>query len=132
MNGDREAVRALLKQGARRQRGAGRRHDGAALGGEAGDAEHGAACCVVRRRQRAARRRGSAATRRCTWPRSAGYADVVKALVAGGADAKAHDDTGTTPLMMAAGSGDTRRSTALLDSGATSNARETERRPDAR
>ena len=45
MQGDREAVRALLQAGRRRQRGAGRRHDGAALGGDARATPSWRRCC---------------------------------------------------------------------------------------
>ena len=50
---------------------------------------------------------------------------AVAALIAGGADVKATSTTGTTPLMFAAQSGDTRTVTMLVEGGSEVNARET-------
>ena len=51
-----------------------------------------------------------------------GHAGVVAALLAAGADPKAETSNGTTPLMIAAASGDTRTITALVENGSDINA----------
>src|SRR5204863_8932364 len=51
--------------------------------------------------------------------------DVVAALLAAGADARAVTSNGTTPLMIAAAAGDTRSINSLVENGAEINAKET-------
>ncbi len=57
----------------------------------------------------------------------AGHADVMDALIKGGADPKAADPAGTTPLMEAAASGHTDAVQVLLDHGVDVNAKESVR-----
>ena len=85
---DREAVRTLLKNGEDVNARAGRRHDGAALGGpqrrSRADAD-----AALRRREREGDARACAATRRSLMAADQGHASVIAALISGGADAKA-------------------------------------------
>ena len=53
-----------------------------------------------------------------------GHADVVKVLLAGGADPKAANALGTTPLMMAAAAGNAAAITSLVENGAELEAKE--------
>src|SRR5687767_2566478 len=53
-----------------------------------------------------------------------GHAGVIAALVAGGADVKASNALGTTPLMLAAASGNPQAVTILVENGAEIEARE--------
>ena len=131
MRGDRDAVRALLKAGRRRQRGAGRRHDRAALGGAERRCRAGQAP-ALRAAPTCARRRGSAATRRCSSRARAASAAVIEALLAAAPTRRAPTASGATPLMLAAASGNADAVEALLEHGADVNAVGAGARRDAR
>lgn len=125
MAGDREAVRALLKQGA----------DVNAVQGDGvtalhwaairGDAELATMLLVAGGNPRAQTRFGAYTPLHVA--AEYGHATVVRTLVRAGADARATTSTGATALMLAAGSGDTDAISALLEVGADVNAREADR-----
>jgi uncharacterized protein len=125
MDGNTDAVRTLLKQGADVN---GAQGDGltalhwAAKKGDAAMATmlmHGGA------NVRAATRLGGYTPLHMA--AEIGSAPVVAALIAGGADVNALTTTGTTPLMLAAAAGGTASLAALLDAGADANTTETGR-----
>jgi ankyrin repeat protein len=125
MNGDREALRALLTQGADVNAVQGDGVTGLHWAATRGDAEM--ASMLV-----AAGANLSATTRFAGYTplhvaAERGYAAVVQALVKAGADPNLRTMRGTTPLMLAGAAGDTGAVSALLDAGAQPNARETER-----
>jgi hypothetical protein len=120
-NGDREAVRSLLKKGPRTSTSAGRRLHRPALGGDIkGDAEMAQMLIYAGANVRATTRIGAYTP--LYLAAKGGYSDVVAALLAAGADAKAVTANGTTPLMIAAAAGDTRSITSLIENGADINA----------
>jgi uncharacterized protein len=125
MNGDRDALRTLLKQGADVNAVQGDGVTALHWAATRGDADMAHMLVVAGANLSAATRFGGYTALHVAAER--GYASVVQALVKGGADANATTMRGTTALMMAAGSGDTATLTALLDGGAKPNTRETER-----
>jgi len=125
MNGDREAVRQLLKQGADVNAVQGDGVTALHWAATRGDADMAAMLLVAGANHRAATRFGGYMPLHVAAER--GYAAVVRTLVKAGADANATTGRGTTALMLAASAGDTDALTALLDAGAQPNARETER-----
>ncbi len=125
MNGDREALRALLKQGADVNAVQGDGVTALHWAATRGDAEMAHMLVVAGANLSAVTRFGGYAPLHVAAER--GYANVVQALVKGGADPNAATIRGTTALMMAAGSGDTATLTVLLDAGAKPDTRETER-----
>lgn len=122
MKGDREAVRALLKQGADVNQPQG---DGmtalhwAATGGQAELVE---TLLYAGANVRATTRLGSYTPLHLA--SQAGHPAIIAALVKAGADANAPTATGATPLMQAAASGRVDAVKALVDGGADINARD--------
>jgi ankyrin repeat protein len=125
MNGDREALRTLLKQGADVNAVQGDGVTALHWAATRGDADMARMLVVAGANLGAATRFGGYTALHVAAER--GYFAVVQTLVKGGADANATTIRGTTALMLAAGSGDTASLSALLDAGATPNTRETER-----
>ena len=121
--GDREAVRALLKQGADVSAAEGDGTTALHLAARAGDAELVQVLVYAGANLRATTRLGAYTP--LMMAAQAGHSAAVAALIAGGADVKATSTTGTTPLMFAAQSGDTRTVTMLVEGGSEVNARET-------
>ena len=121
--GDREAVRALLKQGGDVNVAEGDGTTALHWAARAGDAELVQMLVYAGANLKAATRLGGYTP--LMMAAQAGHADVVKALLSGGSDVKATSTTGTTPLMFAAESGDTKTIGLLLDAGADVNAKET-------
>jgi ankyrin repeat protein len=125
MNGDREAVRQLLKQGADVNAVQGDGVTALHWAATRGDAEMASMLLVAGANPRAATRFGGYMPLHVAAER--GHAAVVRALVSSGADANAVTGRGTTALMLAASAGDLDTVTALLDAGARTDALETER-----
>ena len=121
--GDREAVRALLKQGADVSAAEGDGTTALHLAARAGDAELVQVLVYAGANLRATTRLGAYTP--LMMAAQAGHSAAVAALIAGGADVNATSTTGTTPLMFAAQSGDTRTVTMLVEGGSEVNARET-------
>jgi len=121
--GDRDAVRALLKQGGDVNVAEGDGTTALHWAARAGDAELVQMLVYAGANLKAATRLGAYTP--LMMASQAGHADAVKALLAGGSDVKATSMTGTTPLMFAAESGDTTTIGLLLDAGADVNAKET-------
>ena len=121
--GDREAVRALLKQGADVSAAEGDGTTALHLAARAGDAELVQVLVYAGANLRATTRLGAYTP--LMMAAQAGHSAAVAALIAGGADVNATSTTGTTPLMFAAQSGDTRTVTMLVEGGSDVNARET-------
>ena len=121
--GDREAVRALLKQGADVSAAEGDGTTALHLAARAGDAELVQVLVYAGANLRATTRLGAYTP--LMMAAQAGHSAAVAALIAGGADVKATSTTGTTALMFAAQSGDTRTVTMLVEGGSEVNARET-------
>ena len=121
--GDREAVRALLKQGADVSAAEGDGMTALHLAARAGDAELVQVLVYAGANLRATTRLGAYTP--LMMAAQAGHSAAVAALIAGGADVNATSTTGTTPLMFAAQSGDTRTVTMLVEGGSEVNARET-------
>jgi ankyrin repeat protein len=125
MSGNRESVRALLKQGG----------DVNAAQGDGMTALHWAASSNdVELLEMLIHAGGNlrAATRINGYTplflaARSGHVAAVKTLLQGGADPKATSVTGTTPLMLAAASGSVEAVSTLLDAGADINAKETAR-----
>jgi ankyrin repeat protein len=125
MNGDREALKQLLKQGADVNAVQGDGVTALHWAATRGDADMASMLLTAGANHRATTRFGGYQPLHVAAER--GHAAVVRALVKAGADANATTLQGTTPLMLAAQAGDTDTLTALLDAGAQANARETER-----
>jgi ankyrin repeat protein len=120
--GDREAVRALLKQGADVNAAEGDGTTALHWAARAGDADLVQMLVYAGANVKATTRLGAYTP--LMMAAQAGHADAVAALIAGGADVAATSTTGTTPLMFAAQSGDTRTVTMLVEGGSEVNARE--------
>jgi uncharacterized protein len=125
MNGDREMVRMLIKQGADVNAAQGDGVTALHWAAMKGDAELANTLIIAGASVRAATRLGAYTPLHMA--ADLGSAPVVAALVKGGADVNATTATGTTPLMLAATSGNTEAIKALLDNGAEVNARELDR-----
>ncbi len=121
-NGDREAVRALLKKGFDVNEAQGDGSTALHWAAIKGDAEMARMLIYAGANVRATTRIGAYTP--LYLAAKGGYSDVVAALLAGGADAKAVTSNGTTPLMIAAAAGDTRSITALVENGAEIDAKD--------
>jgi ankyrin repeat protein len=121
--GDKEAVRAMLKQGADVNAAEGDGTTALHWAARAGDAELVQMLLYAGANVKATTRLGAYTP--LMMAAQAGHSAAVAALVAGGADVKATSTTGTTPLMFAAESGDPRTVTMLIEGGSDVNARET-------
>ena len=122
-NGDREAVRALLKKGLDVNEAQGDGTTALHWAAMKGDAEMARMLLVAGANVRATTRIGGYTA--LYLAAKGGYSDVVAALLAGGADAKAVTANGTTPLMIAAAAGDSKSINSLIENGADINATET-------
>jgi ankyrin repeat protein len=123
MQGDREAVRALLKTG---EDVNGAQGDGmTALHWAAvkGDADLAQMLIYAGANVKATTRIGAYSP--LYLAAKGGSAMVVATLIAAGADVKATTASGTTPLMIAAAAGDTRTVTTLVENGSDVNATDT-------
>jgi ankyrin repeat protein len=125
MTGDREALRALLKQGADVNAAQGDGVTALHWAATKNDAEMAHMLVTAGANLSAATRFGGYTALHVAAER--GSAAVVDTLVKAGADVNATTLGGTTALMMAASSGDVATLTSLLDGGAKPNVRETER-----
>jgi len=121
-NGDREAVRTLLKKGLDVNEAQGDGSTALHWAAIKGDAEMARMLIYAGANVRATTRIGAYTP--LYLAAKGGYADVVAVLLAGGADAKAVTSNGTTPLMIAAAAGDTRSITSLIENGADINAKD--------
>ncbi|MGE0462192.1 MAG: ankyrin repeat domain-containing protein [Vicinamibacterales bacterium] len=122
-HGDKDAVRALLKQGVDVNAAEGDGMTALHWAARAGDAELVQMLLYGGANVKAATRLGAYTP--LMMAAQAGHSAVVAALIAGGSDVKAASTTGTTPLMFAAQSGDPRTVTILIEGGSDVNARET-------
>jgi len=120
MNGDREAVRALLKKGLDVNEAQGDGSTALHWAAIKGDAQLAQMLIYAGANVRATTRIGAYTP--LYLAAKGGYSDVVAALLAAGADAKAVTANGTTPLMIAAAAGDTKSITSLIENGADINA----------
>jgi len=120
--GDREAVRALLKKGLDVNEAQGDGTTALHWAAMKGDADLAQMLIYAGANVRATTRLGAYTP--LYLAAKGGYSGVVAALLAAGADAKATTSNGTTPLMIAAAAGDTRTITSLVENGADLNAKD--------
>jgi ankyrin repeat protein len=120
MNGDKAAVRALIKNGADVNEAQGDGTTALHWAAMKGDLELTQVLLYAGANHRATTRLGSYTP--LYLAAKGGHAEVVAALVAAGADVKAVTANGATPLMIAAAAGDTRTITTLVENGSDVNA----------
>ncbi len=125
MAGDKDAVRALLKQGADVNAVQGDGVTALHWAAMKGDAELAQMLLVAGGNVRAKTRFGGYTPLHVA--AEYGSAPIVQALVRVGADANVATNTGATPLMLASQNGNTVAIASLLDAGATVNATEADR-----
>ena len=122
MNGDKAAVRALLKKGLDVNEAQGDGTTALHWAAMKGDADLAQMLIYAGANVRATTRLGAYTP--LYLAAQGGHSGVVAALLAAGADAKATTSNGTTPLMIAAAAGDTRTITSLVENGADINAKD--------
>ena len=122
MKRDREAVRALLKNGEDVNAAQGDGMTALHWAARNGDLELTQMLLYAGANVKAATRLGGYTP--LLMAADQGHATVIAALVAGGADVKAANALGTTPLMLAAASGNPQAVTILVENGAEIEARE--------
>jgi ankyrin repeat protein len=122
MNGDIEAVRALLKSGNDVNAAQGDGMTALHWAALKGDAELAQMLVYAGGNVKATTRLGG--YNPLILAAREGHADVIAILLASGADPKAATSTGTTALMLAAASGNARAVTMLVENGADVNAKE--------
>jgi ankyrin repeat protein len=123
MNGDRAAVRELIKKGVDVNAAQGDGSTALHWAAIKGDAELARLLIYAGANLRSTTRIGSYTA--LYLAAKGGHAEVVAALLAAGADPNAATSSGATPLMIAAAAGDTRTITALVENKADVNARDT-------
>jgi len=123
MNGDKDAVRALLKKGLDVNEPQGDGTTALHWAAMKGDAELAQMLIYAGANLRATTRLGAYTP--LYLAAKGGYSAVVAALVAAGADVKATTTNGTTPLMIAAAAGDTRTVQTLVENESDINATDT-------
>ena len=119
-NGDRDAVKALIKKGLDVNEAQGDGSTALHWAAIKGDAEMAQMLIFAGANVRATTRIGAYTP--LYLAAKGGYSAVVAALLSAGADAKAVTANGTTPLMIAAAAGDTKSITSLIENGAEINA----------
>jgi uncharacterized protein len=122
MKRDKEAVRALLKDGADVNAAQGDGMTALHWAARSGDAELAQMLLYAGANVKATTRLGAYTP--LMMAAEQGHPAVIAALLAAGADVKAANATGTTPLMLAAMSGDAKSVTTLVENGAEVDARE--------
>ena len=122
MNGERETVRALLKNGVDVNAAQGDGTTALHWAAMKGDVEIAQMLIYAGANLRATTRIGAYTPLYLAAKR--GHPAVVAALLAAGADAKATTANGTTPLMIASAAGDTRSMTSLIENGSDVNAQD--------
>src|SRR5713226_1928792 len=125
MDGSKEVVRALLKQGADVNGAQGDGLTALHWAAKRGDADLASMLVYAGANVRATTRLGGYTPLHMA--AEIGNAPVINALVKAGADVGVTTMSGTTPLMLAAASGDAASVTALLDAGAKPNVKEFDR-----
>ena len=120
--GDREAVRAMLKQGLDVNEAQGDGTTALHWAAIKGDAELTQMLLFAGANHRATTRLGAYTP--LYLAAKGGHSAVVAALLAAGADPKALTSNGSTPLMIAAAAGDPRTISALVENGADINAKD--------
>jgi ankyrin repeat protein len=120
--GDREAVRALLKQGLDVNEAQGDGTTALHWAAIKGDADLAQMLIYAGANVRATTRIGSYTA--LYLAAKGGHSAVVAALLAAGADPRATTSNGTTPLMIASAAGDTRSMTSLIENGSDVNAKD--------
>lgn len=125
MQGDKDAVRALLKKGLDVNEPQGDGTTALHWAAIKGDAELAQMLIYAGANIRATTRLGAYTP--LYLAAKGGYSAVVAALVAAGADVKVTTTNGTTPLMIAAAAGDTKTVQTLVENGSDINAKDTAR-----
>jgi ankyrin repeat protein len=123
MHGDRDSVRALLKNGEDVNAAQGDGMTALHWAALKGDAELAQMLIYAGANVKATTRIGAYSP--LYLAAKGGHATTVATLIAAGTDVKATSANGTTPLMIAAAGGDTRTLTTLIENGSDVNAKDT-------